>query len=298
MLQYILLTAISIGFSTALPAPQDCPQICWDGVNECGMSYGGCYPDPACSGIAAPIFEVPACPMVKRASPPPSYTTPPPKCDQQICYDLVDDCGQWYGGCVLTPECGGPVNPTFPKPSGCKPRPPVVPETVYSSSSVNSVYKPTPPSVTPSSYKPASVTPSSYKPVSVPPSVTPPSYKPVSVPPSVTPPSYKPVSVPSSSCSTTPTPYKPVCTPCTTPKPVTTTATTTATSTTTSIKTTTATTTKTCTATTTTTATTTATSTTTCFATTTAVSTVYCTTTITAPCKPTPTYSVKTTPVY
>jgi cell division septation protein DedD len=125
MLQFILLATISISFAAALPATpapvEECQTICWDGVNECGMWYGGCYPEPKCAGVPAPVFTPPSCPSSSPREPNP--------CTMSICYDGIDECGQGFGGCTLAPVCGGPVSPTFFRPSCSLTTPPPVAET-------------------------------------------------------------------------------------------------------------------------------------------------------------------------
>ncbi|KAA8914246.1 hypothetical protein FN846DRAFT_927074 [Sphaerosporella brunnea] len=121
MLQLILLSAaISLvaAFPTTTtpptygtPTKSPCPSICADYVNSCGMPYGGCFPDPKCTGGTAwPTFSPPPCPTTS------SCTSSAPACTQSICYDYVNECGQMYGGCLLAPKCGGPKSPTFSKP--------------------------------------------------------------------------------------------------------------------------------------------------------------------------------------
>ncbi|EPS39553.1 hypothetical protein H072_6711 [Dactylellina haptotyla CBS 200.50] len=78
--------------------------LCADGVNECSMMYGGCF--PACPGLPTPTFTPPPCPT-------------PKKCDQQLCVDNVNECGMMYGGCFEA--CPWSPQPTFvppPCPSG------------------------------------------------------------------------------------------------------------------------------------------------------------------------------------
>ncbi|KAI5851733.1 hypothetical protein DFP73DRAFT_167314 [Morchella snyderi] len=42
---------------------QACNTICVDKINGCGQKYGGCFPDPTCTGGTAwPTFSSPACP--------------------------------------------------------------------------------------------------------------------------------------------------------------------------------------------------------------------------------------------
>ncbi|PWW75897.1 hypothetical protein C7212DRAFT_280443 [Tuber magnatum] len=90
--------------TTTTSASTTCTRvICADYINECGQMYGGCFPDPACTGGTAwPTFSKPPCPTTS--------------CSHSICYDGIDKCGQFYGGCTLAPECGGPKTPTFSRP--------------------------------------------------------------------------------------------------------------------------------------------------------------------------------------
>lgn len=78
--------------------------ICVDGVNECGIRFGGCYLAPQCGGT--PNFTRPPCPTT---------TSITQTCNNNICVDKVNECGMWFGGCYLAPECGGTV-PTFTPP--------------------------------------------------------------------------------------------------------------------------------------------------------------------------------------
>ncbi|KAF3933808.1 hypothetical protein ABW20_dc0107685 [Dactylellina cionopaga] len=79
--------------------------LCVDGVNECGMMYGGCF--AACPGLPTPTFTPPPCPTVSK------------KCDVILCADNVNECGMMFGGCFEA--CPDSPTPTFvppPCPSG------------------------------------------------------------------------------------------------------------------------------------------------------------------------------------
>ncbi|KAF4453444.1 hypothetical protein F53441_3903 [Fusarium austroafricanum] len=64
--------------------PTDCPDICIDGINDCGVMWGGCY--NICSPESSP-------------TPPPCKPTDCP----EVCMDGINDCGVKYGGCYLSP---------------------------------------------------------------------------------------------------------------------------------------------------------------------------------------------------
>lgn len=66
--------------------------VCADYVNDCGQTYGGCY--PFCSGYTAPTFTDPGCPPTITSS---STLSASASCTQTICADYINDCGQWYG---------------------------------------------------------------------------------------------------------------------------------------------------------------------------------------------------------
>jgi hypothetical protein len=118
----MLFTTLSfaglIGLSLAVPptpvvqtpSKPECPTICADYLNECGQMYGGCFPDPKCTGGTAwPTFTPPPCPT--------ATLNPTPSCTVSLCIDNIDECGQMWGGCTLAPECGGPKSPSFTRPS-------------------------------------------------------------------------------------------------------------------------------------------------------------------------------------
>ncbi|KAF2724886.1 hypothetical protein K431DRAFT_197635, partial [Polychaeton citri CBS 116435] len=75
--------------------------ICADYINDCGQTYGGCY--PACSGYTTPSF-----------TPPPCTATPT---NTASCTIYVNSCGLTYGGCY--DSCKTP-SPSFSDP-GCGP---------------------------------------------------------------------------------------------------------------------------------------------------------------------------------
>ncbi|KAK3382886.1 hypothetical protein B0T24DRAFT_661492 [Lasiosphaeria ovina] len=100
----------------AAPRPQgeECePRIlCIDGINKCGVRYGGCY--DVCDKAARP--SAPPCPQltttittITSIFPITSTTativttqTPPAEnnCSSQtVCWDGINSCGMTYGGC-------------------------------------------------------------------------------------------------------------------------------------------------------------------------------------------------------
>jgi hypothetical protein len=65
------LLLFAAGLAAALPEPDtpkpspttSCPTICADYMNSCSMMYGGCFPDPKCTGGSVwPTFTPPPCP--------------------------------------------------------------------------------------------------------------------------------------------------------------------------------------------------------------------------------------------
>ena len=88
---------------------EPCPTICADYINECGAMYGGCFPDPKCTGGTAwPTFTPPPCTTTTSTSSEPCPT---------ICADYINECGAMYGGCFPDPKCtGGTAWPTFTPP--------------------------------------------------------------------------------------------------------------------------------------------------------------------------------------
>ncbi|TGZ81424.1 hypothetical protein EX30DRAFT_262651 [Ascodesmis nigricans] len=98
-------TTFSSDTATVSPSPtSSCVTICADYINECGQMYGGCFPDPACTGGTAwPTFSKPPC-----TSP---TGSPYPTCGFR-CVDAVNECGMKYGGCY--DSCAGPF--PFPAP--------------------------------------------------------------------------------------------------------------------------------------------------------------------------------------
>ncbi|KAJ2904726.1 uncharacterized protein MKZ38_007344 [Zalerion maritima] len=88
--------------------------VCWDGINECGQTYGGCFPD--CTPW--PTFTPPPCNETSTAASAPtttlSSTTTGDDCSgMTVCADYVNECGMWYGGCF--PDCT--PWPTFSPPA-------------------------------------------------------------------------------------------------------------------------------------------------------------------------------------
>jgi len=69
----------------------DCAITCWDGINNCGQTYGGCW--PGCSQM--PTFTAPECPITTTATSTCAEAT--------ICVDSVNSCGMTYGSCF--PNC-------------------------------------------------------------------------------------------------------------------------------------------------------------------------------------------------
>ncbi|KAF8534515.1 hypothetical protein BDD12DRAFT_411134 [Trichophaea hybrida] len=67
----LILTLLLAGLAASLPdavlppkpTSSACPTICADYINSCSMMYGGCFPDPKCTGGSAwPTFTPPPCP--------------------------------------------------------------------------------------------------------------------------------------------------------------------------------------------------------------------------------------------
>ncbi|KAK4105614.1 hypothetical protein N658DRAFT_556054 [Parathielavia hyrcaniae] len=64
--------------STTRACTATAPWLCWDGINECGMMYGGCFPD--CKPW--PTFTPPPCPtgdkptMISKVTTLPTLTVP------------------------------------------------------------------------------------------------------------------------------------------------------------------------------------------------------------------------------
>lgn len=79
--------------------------VCADYINDCGVWYGGCFPD--CTPW--PTFTAPPCPSSSMSAGVLTTTTPaypttslPEETDchtETVCEDFVNDCGQMYGGC-------------------------------------------------------------------------------------------------------------------------------------------------------------------------------------------------------
>ncbi|KAI6381644.1 hypothetical protein MCOR25_001114 [Pyricularia grisea] len=120
-------------FTTALanatlldPIVENCSSrtVCWDGTNECGEMYGGCFPD--CTPW--PTFSKPPCPSIEVKPTTFSTITSPPvisgtglvtgftgtNCfNRTVCWEAVNNCGIPYGGCF--PDCR--PWPTFTRPA-------------------------------------------------------------------------------------------------------------------------------------------------------------------------------------
>lgn len=97
MLYNALATLALAAAVIALPTKEDeCPQtLCVDGVNSCGVSFGGCY-DACQSGLR----PTPA-PCSSSTS---SSSTSTDNCSTRtVCADYINECGVWYGGCF--PDC-------------------------------------------------------------------------------------------------------------------------------------------------------------------------------------------------
>ncbi|KAH6685339.1 hypothetical protein F5X68DRAFT_262593 [Plectosphaerella plurivora] len=101
--------------STSTPVPTSADNcstrtVCADYINECGMMYGGCFPD--CKPW--PSFTAPPCPSGGSSTPPyPVPTTSTDNgCDRTVCVDYVNECGMAYGGCH--PDCA--PYPTYTPP--------------------------------------------------------------------------------------------------------------------------------------------------------------------------------------
>lgn len=59
--QSTLLDVISAPtYDPTTPKETECPTVCIDAINECGMRYGDCL--PVCEG-EKPMLNVPACPV-------------------------------------------------------------------------------------------------------------------------------------------------------------------------------------------------------------------------------------------
>ncbi|SPN96790.1 uncharacterized protein DNG_00310 [Cephalotrichum gorgonifer] len=112
--------------------------VCADYINECGMMYGGCFPD--CKPW--PTFEPPPCPSSSTWATVTTTATPEPtdpgdsleeKCKAEgtviLCVDGIDDCGNGWGECYdvcATPSLEIPTTPceTTPAPTPTEPTEP------------------------------------------------------------------------------------------------------------------------------------------------------------------------------
>ncbi|KAI6467935.1 hypothetical protein MCOR15_002350 [Pyricularia oryzae] len=98
--------------------------VCWDGINECGEMYGGCFPD--CTPW--PTFTKPPCSLTEARPTTFSTITSPPVVNstsivssatgtncfsRTVCWEAVNNCGIQYGGCF--PDCR--PWPTFTRPA-------------------------------------------------------------------------------------------------------------------------------------------------------------------------------------
>ncbi|KAK1768353.1 hypothetical protein QBC33DRAFT_557816 [Phialemonium atrogriseum] len=94
---------------TPITTGDDCSTrtVCWDGVNECGQTYGGCFPD--CTPW--PTFTPPPCPTITTTTNP-VIVTDVPTGVPTICADYINECGKMYGGCFASTS----PFPTFSKP--------------------------------------------------------------------------------------------------------------------------------------------------------------------------------------
>ncbi|CAI4216363.1 unnamed protein product [Parascedosporium putredinis] len=116
-------------YPTSQPT-SDCASItvCADYINDCGMMYGGCFPD--CRPW--PTFTAPPCPTGSSTLQTRTSTnTDHPECSDGAprtkCVDKVNDCGKKYGGCFdycatptpsfSTPPCPSTKKPTKPVPT-------------------------------------------------------------------------------------------------------------------------------------------------------------------------------------
>ncbi|KAK0657430.1 hypothetical protein B0T16DRAFT_60231 [Cercophora newfieldiana] len=140
----LLSWAVSLGCVAAAPAAapeEECKPrtLCVDGINTCGVRFGGCY--DTCKPELRPI--APLCVPATTASssskatsvtvtttsivthtliPPTTRPIPTPRTSAcldgregsgyTVCWDGINDCGQMYGGCFA--DCK--PWPTFSKP--------------------------------------------------------------------------------------------------------------------------------------------------------------------------------------
>jgi hypothetical protein len=142
----LLCLAISLGRVAGAPAAtseEKCQPrtLCVDGINTCGVRFGGCYdvckPElrpiaPLCAPVTTTSSKAPpTIPIFTPTSASTSFVThtliPPttrplhstPSCPDgregsgyTVCWDGINDCGQMYGGCFA--DCK--PWPTFSKP--------------------------------------------------------------------------------------------------------------------------------------------------------------------------------------
>ena len=94
---------------TNTPTSSCASTMCSDMINECGQTYGGCFPD--CPGYPTPTFTDPGCPPTITSS---STLSVSSTCQQTLCVDYINDCGQMYGGCFA--NCPGYTTPSFSEP--------------------------------------------------------------------------------------------------------------------------------------------------------------------------------------
>ncbi|KAK4132403.1 hypothetical protein BT67DRAFT_88680 [Trichocladium antarcticum] len=94
-----ITTVVSVPPSTSTSTCDGSGQtICWDGINECGQMYGGCYKD--CKPW--PTFTPPPCTQTSSVT---TVSTSTSSCTNtvSVCWDGINECGQMYGGCF--PDC-------------------------------------------------------------------------------------------------------------------------------------------------------------------------------------------------
>ncbi|KAF7564113.1 hypothetical protein G7046_g68 [Stylonectria norvegica] len=99
LVNFSLLTVLA-GLTAAAPKYGKCEHatLCIDAINDCGVPYGTCYDTcspqdsptaPPCTTTATPAHSITGCP----AHPPTSSCEP-----VTICEDLINKCGDMYGG--------------------------------------------------------------------------------------------------------------------------------------------------------------------------------------------------------
>lgn len=91
--------------TTTLPCTR---KACATYTNEYGQPYGGCF--PACPGNTVAAFTPPPCPTTTTTTTPSNTSTACPT----VCWDLINSCSMWYGGCY--PMCGPYSMPFFTPP--------------------------------------------------------------------------------------------------------------------------------------------------------------------------------------